>query len=249
MALHLRPTGEQIGNFHRCANSGNRIVSRALHCTRGATLRGSVISSERMPPVEAERFDDVIRALVGTPSRRALNRSFFGLTFGALLGPLLGGSDAEAGGGHGDHQHHKHQEKKKNKRKKQVSQRCATNYTYCPAGEGDAAAGVLSGCCRTDTDVEGNPYEVCTDCGCCPYNSTCCRSAVEGLCCPANSQCSFSADFKTTGCCAPNDKVCFGGCCDPGDECCTMNDGTPYCCSGEEGLTCKKSNGPTCIKA
>jgi hypothetical protein len=201
-----------------------------------------------MPPVEASRFDDVIRALASTPSRRVLNRSFYGIAVGALLGPLLGGIDAQAGGGHGNHKHHKHQEKKKNNRKKKVSKRCQPNYTFCPAGEGDAAAGVLSGCCRTDTDTEGNPYEVCTDCGCCPYNSTCCLGGEYGLCCPSNSQCSFSADFKAVGCCAPDDKVCFGGCCNSNDECCTMNDGTPYCCSGEENLTCKKSNGPTCVK-
>jgi hypothetical protein len=144
---------------------------------------------------------------------------------------------------------HRRKEKRRNKRKKKVSKKCAKNYTFCPAGQGDSAAGVLSGCCWTDTDIDGDPYEVCTECGCCPYGSTCCKSGGDSLCCPSGSQCSPSVDFKYTSCCAPEDKVCFGGCCHANDECCTMTDGTPYCCSGEEGLTCKKSGGPTCVKA
>ncbi len=194
--------------------------------------------------MEADRFDDAVRAIVGTPSRRALSRALAALAVGSLLSPLLRVSDAEGKKGHGNHKLHRHKAKKRKKRKKKISSQCAANQEFCSAGE-------YSQCCSTAKPCENcDPVEVCTDCGCCPFdNSQCCPSAGDGLCCRSGSQCSYSADFKYSACCEPDDKVCFGGCCDANDVCCTMTDGTPYCCSGEDGLTCKKSGGPTCVKA
>lgn len=197
--------------------------------------------------MEAGRFDAAVRILAGSPTRR----HFIGLVVGPLLAAHLSGASAWAKGGHGSHRHHNHNPKRKNKRKKKVSSQCPPKYEFCQAGQGQSNAGEYSQCCSTATDPSsGDPYEICTDCGCCPAgNSQCCPSAGDGLCCPNGSKCSYAADFSRSGCCAPDDQVCFGGCCDARDVCCTMDDGTPYCCSGAEGLTCKKSGGPTCVKA
>lgn len=188
--------------------------------------------------MEPDRFDSLVRALFTTPSRRVLNRALVGLATGTLLAPLLGDGDAAAD--KKGKNAHRRKEKRRNKRKKKkVSKKCAKNYTFCPAGQGDSAAGELSGCCWTDTDIEGDPYEVCTECGCCPYDSTCCVSGGDSLCCPSGSKCSHSPDFQTVGCCSSTDKVCHGGCCGQGEDCClTPAPGNiPYCCA--VGLKCK----------
>jgi hypothetical protein len=146
---------------------------------------------------------------------------------------------------------HRGKERRRNKRKKNKgAKRCEKNYEFCAAGVGDSPnRGELSQCCSTKTNPSsGNPYEVCTDCGCCPYNSECCISGGDGVCCPSGSKCSKSVDFTYSACCAPEDKVCFGGCCNAEDECCLTTGNVPYCCSGEEGLTCLKTGGNTCQK-
>lgn len=192
--------------------------------------------------MDANQFDGVVRTLGCPPTRRVV----LGIILAALVAPT-GATETRAG--HGSHRHHSHKSKRKNKRKKKGSSKCPPNHQFCQAGQGQSGSGDYSQCCNSATDPQsGDPYEVCTDCGCCPAGNTqCCPSAGDGLCCPNGYQCSYSADFSRSGCCAPGDKVCFGGCCDAGDVCCTMTDGTPYCCSGADGLTCKKSGGPTCI--
>jgi len=193
--------------------------------------------------MESDRFDDAVRALFSEPSRRDVIRALIGLAVGTLLAPVV--RDGDAAADKKGKKAHRHKEKRKNKRKKKNSDRCPKNSAFCQNPD-ESAAGQLSGCCNTRTDGEGNPYEVCTDCGCCPYNeSTCCRGALYGLCCASGSQCSQSSDFKNVACCSPDDKVCFGGCCDAGEECCTTTANVPYCCA--KGLTCKKSGGNTCV--
>jgi hypothetical protein len=191
--------------------------------------------------VEPDRFDNAVRSLFSTPSRRAL----VGLAVGVLLVPVV--RDGDAAADKKGKNTHRHKEKRKNRRKKKHSDRCPKNATLCKNPD-ESTAGQLSGCCNTQTDGEGNPYEVCTDCGCCQYNqSTCCRGALYGLCCASGSQCSQSADFQNVACCSPDDKVCFGGCCDAEEECCmtTGPNPYPYCCA--KGLTCKPSAGNTCV--
>jgi hypothetical protein len=191
--------------------------------------------------VEPDRFDNVVRVLFSAPSRRAFNHAVIGSVAGALLAPFLGvGHAAAAKKGK---KAHKGKERRRNKRKK-VKTVCPTNtkttqYAFCP-NPNESAAGNLSGCCTvTPNPASGNPLEVCTDCGCCPYNSECCRGALEGVCCPSGAKCSISPDFKSVGCCSPPDKVCYGGCCNEGEDCClTPAPGNiPYCCA--VGLKCK----------
>lgn len=197
--------------------------------------------------MDASRFDEAVRNLVRATTRRSL----VGLALGFCLAPLLRVTSVEGKKGHGSHKIHKHKPKKKKQRKKKVSSQCPPKTEFCQAGQGQSSAGEYSECCSTAIEpVSGDPYEVCTDCGCCPAGNTqCCPSAGDGLCCPNGSKCSYSADFTYSACCAPDDQVCFGGCCEAGDPCCTTTDGAPYCCSGKDGLTCKKSGGPTCVKA
>jgi hypothetical protein len=192
--------------------------------------------------VDPSRFDNAVRSLFSAPSRRGFNRTLLALAAGTVLAPLWYPRNAMGGAAH----HHK--SKRKNKRKKHPPTQCGPGQQFCPSSQ-PAKAGSYTACCSTAADpASGNPYEVCTECGCCPYGNTqCCPSAGDALCCQSGYQCSYSVDFTYSACCAPDDKVCFGGCCHAEDVCCTMNDGTPYCCSGAEGLTCKKSNGPTCV--
>jgi hypothetical protein len=195
--------------------------------------------------MDASHFDEAVRNLVSSPTRRSL----VGLVLGAFLGPLLHVTSVEGRGGGGSRKTHKHKAKKKKQRKKKASSQCPPRYEFCQAGQGQSSAGEYSECCKTAIEpVSGDPYEVCTDCGCCPLGNTqCCPSAGDGLCCANGSKCSYSADFKYSACCSPDDTVCFGGCCDAEDVCCKTTNGTPYCC--EKGLTCTNSGSETCVKA
>jgi hypothetical protein len=189
--------------------------------------------------MDTDRLGNLMRVLAATPSRRAVTRALGGLGAGTFLASLLGERDTAADKGHG---HHKHKPNRKKKRKKNPPDQCpGEGQVYC-------AAGAYSECCSTATDPEsGNPYEFCTDCGCCAYGqSTCCASGGDGLCCPNDSKCCYSDDFKVSACCAPSDKCCGAGCCDAADMCCKTTGPSPYyyCCV--QGLTCKPSGGPTC---
>jgi hypothetical protein len=191
--------------------------------------------------MEPDRFDRAVRALGGAPSRRALNHTLIGAVAGALVAPFLRGGNAAAG--KKGRKAKKGKERRRNKRKKKVSRICppnskTTQYAFCQ-NPSEGAAGELSGCCIvTPSPATGDPYEVCTDCGCCPYNSECCRGALDGACCPSGYKCSFSSDFRTVGCCPPGDIVCHGGCCNAGEKCCQQTpQSAPYCCA--VGLECK----------
>jgi hypothetical protein len=190
--------------------------------------------------MDTNRFEEIVRTLATMPSRRAVIQRLVGLTAGSLLAPITRVSDAAAKDGK---KAHKHKEHRRKKRKKNKSDRCPRKYEYCPAGE-------YSECCRTAIGgVSGNPFEVCTACGCCAYHfTTCCGSAGDGLCCHDSQQCCYSDDFKESACCEPKEVCCGAGCCGPKEECCKTTGENPYryCCA--EGLTCKPSGGPTCVQ-
>jgi len=198
-----------------------------------------------IPSMDPGRFDIVVRALFAAPSRRAFNRALVGLTVGTFLAPLMRVSDAAAGNGKKTHKHNHHRKKK---RKKKPSHQCPARYEFCPAGQGGSAAGDYSECCNSATDPEsGNPYEFCTDCGCCAYGfSKCCASAGDGLCCQSDAKCCPSDDFKETACCTQQDVCCGAGCCEPGSICCKTTGPTPYnyCCPSNR--TCCSTGGPQC---
>jgi hypothetical protein len=190
--------------------------------------------------MDTSRLEDIVRSLAATPSRRAVSRALLGLSVGTFLEPLLRLSDAEARNGK---KTHKHKHNRKKKRKKNLPDRCpGGGQEYCDAGE-------YSECCSNAVDPEsGNPYEFCTDCGCCAYGKAkCCPSAGDGLCCDSDAKCCYSDDFKESACCGPNDKCCGAACCDGGEECCKTTGDNPYyyCCA--QGLTCKPSGGNTCM--
>jgi hypothetical protein len=189
--------------------------------------------------MEMDRFEEIVRAFATTPSRRVITRALVALTMGTFLAPPLRGSEiAEGKKTH----HHNHRKKK---RKKTDSGQCSPGFEYCSAGD-------YSDCCNTQTNSEGDPVAICTDCGCCEAGfSKCCASGGDGQCCPNDSKCCYSDDFKVSACCGPTDKCCGAGCCKQNDPCCKTTGENPfyYCCDGSEGLTCKPSGGPTCVQA
>ena len=194
--------------------------------------------------MEPDRFDNVVRALFSTPSRRAVNRVLVGLTVGTFLAPLMRLSDAAAKDGHKPHKKKHHRKKK---RKKNPSNQCPPKYEFCPAGRDGSKAGEYSECCKKNPDPQYDPAEICTECGCCAYGaSKCCASAGDGLCCNSNDQCCYSDDFKDSACCGATDICCGAGCCNQGEACCSTTGPNPYkyCCA--VGLTCKPSGGNTC---
>jgi hypothetical protein len=186
--------------------------------------------------MNADEFARLFGILLQTPSRRAVSRAFASLGLGSVLAPLARLGDAGAKEGQQRH-HHNHRH---HKRKRPESSQCSRGYTYCASGD-------LSACCSNATDpASGNPYEFCTDCGCCAYgHSLCCAGRGAGLCCDSNgAKCCLGPNFEPA-CCSTDDVCCGGGCCDQGAACCQTTGGEYYCCA--PGLSCKQTGGPTCI--
>jgi hypothetical protein len=187
--------------------------------------------------VDTDHFADLFRGLIATPSRRAVSRAVAGLGVGSVLASFTHLNDAGAKEGHQRHHHnHRHHKRKKSP----PSAQCAPSSSFCQAGD-------LSQCCSTASDpVSGNPYEICTDCGCCAYgHALCCQGSGAGLCCDSNgSKCCYGPNFEPA-CCKTDDICCGGGCCDKGETCCQTTEGVFYCCG--QGLTCKQTAGITCV--
>jgi hypothetical protein len=187
--------------------------------------------------MDTDHLAVLFRNLRATPSRRVVGRALAGLGLGSVLAPFTRLRDADAKAGHQRHHHNRRHHKRK---KSQPNSQCSPGYSYCQAGD-------LSQCCSNATDPgSGNPYEFCTDCGCCAYGQAlCCQGRDAGLCCGSNgAKCCYGPNFEPA-CCSTDDVCCGGGCCDQGEACCQTTGGEYYCCA--KGLSCKQTTGITCV--
>jgi hypothetical protein len=218
--------------------------------------------------MESDRFDYLVRSLVATGSRR---RAILSAIIGA--GSLLGGDVVIAGGNKNKNNKNKNKNNKnKNDKKKDKNedelpplpkpvckpqcgsgQQCCEGNFCCPTGFGcDFTGGENSHCCAPPRACEGL---------CCSEGYHCCVSVsspatIAAVCCSHSDEiCHPGTGDMPPACCEPGKVPCHAddrstfGCCNTKDPCCTMTDGTPYCCSGDEGLTCKKTASNTCQKA
>jgi hypothetical protein len=180
--------------------------------------------------MDAERLASLVRSLSTTPTRRAVNRALLTLVAGTALAPMIEATTGDA--------KRKRRKKKRKKRRPCIESHngtchpCAPQDEYCP---------IDKTCCSWEK------REWCSSCGCCPENFTlCCVGADDKKwCCEGGSQCCGNGT-----CCSAGSKCCNGGgCCKNEDVCCATTNGTHYCCSGADGLTCLKTGGNTCVKA
>jgi hypothetical protein len=200
--------------------------------------------------MDADRFDDVLRSLTETRSRRGVARMIAGLAAAGPLGILLGLADTEA----------KKKHKKKKHKKKRKPACSATNCRGCCDGatcyEGDSQnscgrGGVACAACSGDEICDAGECvcenECCADADC-PAGSG--RTCQEGACrCPSGQGNSGGVcGTPPIGCVEPqvpcNEGTCCSGTCAPGeggiDRCQPSAEGEPcvrddYC---EIGLLC-----------
>lgn len=156
--------------------------------------------------MDANRFDDVIRSLAASPSRRTV----LGLTLGGGLGALLGVVDAAAKKRKGRH---------KNKdRNKNTKRRCLVGQRRCRDRR-------CHGCC-SDADCGGNECAlgVCRDC---PRNERLCDGAcIPGDACCTSDDCDGAPCERGRCLCADGQRDCHGRCI-PEDACCSSSDCGP----------------------
>lgn len=163
--------------------------------------------------MDAGRFDDLLRSLAESPTRRGIGRTLAGLGLGGVLG-RLSLIEAEA---------KKKRKKKKKKKCKGGKVKCGKK-TCCAAG--DACLG--GKCCAAD--------QVC-GAVCCAAGETC----VEGACCAADRACGtlccaptqVCGDAETATCvvgqgtCAAGASSCGSGnfiLCNASDQCVCVQD-------------------------
>jgi hypothetical protein len=132
--------------------------------------------------MEANRFDDLLRSLSESPTRRGIGRTLAGLGLGGALGRL---SLIEA-------------ETKKKKRKKK--KKCKGGKVKCGkkkcCAAGDSCLG--GACCLAD--------QVC-GAACCTGSDAC----VDGACCPADRACGTLCCAPTQVCGDPEQAICVVG--------------------------------------
>jgi hypothetical protein len=149
--------------------------------------------------MDADRFDDVIRTLTASPSRRTV----LGLTLGGTLGSLLGIADADA-------KKKKRKKKKKCKGKKKCGKKCIPLTSCCTSADcGGGGATCQNGTCA------------------CPAGEKNCQGAcIPEIDCCTNADCG-GGDLicEDGGCvCGGGALDCSGSCCQPDDEICKQPD-------------------------
>lgn len=175
--------------------------------------------------MDTDRIAALVRDLRTTPSRRAVSRGLIAVTAGSIMAPLarLTGVGAK-----------KHKGGRRKKKRHKTTPACARGSVLCDAVD-------FHECCSTATNPNGDPYEVCTDCGCCGLGfSQCCQGQGEGLCCKNDDTCCYGPNFEVT-CCSVEQKCC-GGTCVPKDY---QSCGGTYCC--HPLLTCCSDNRSCCF--
>lgn len=189
--------------------------------------------------MDADRFEDFVRSLATPPSRRAVIRALAGLVAGPFLAPLINRAGVAA---KRRHRHRGRHRRRKRPDRRPEEQPCGQNQEWCAAGD-------FSGCCNTQTDPEGDPVEICTDCGCCESGaSQCCEASVDAVCCGNNDVCCRTKNFEFPFCCAQGETCCGDVCCEAGETCCQNPDsGHGKCCPSD--TTCYPGSGddpPAC---
>lgn len=165
--------------------------------------------------MDGNRFDDALRALIASPSRRGV----LGISLAGALGTLLGPVAAEA--------KKKGKNKKKCKGKKKCGKKCIPKTSCCPAcTDGKVCTGGACACpqgtfpcgntcvagdqCCTNSDCD-NPF-ICEDgfciCDAIACDSACCDPAEDEVCKVPAQVCQGGGCPVTDFCEDPNLYVC-----------------------------------------
>jgi hypothetical protein len=154
-----------------------------------------------------------------TPSRREINRSLSGLAVGTVFAaPITAGGIAA-------------KKKKKSGHLQKWKRICRVlDYLWCPV------EGVHKYCCWQDRQYPA----ICTPCGCCGADESCCLGGVERTCCAAGETCCPGPNGEAYCCGA--EEMCCGGVCVPTDY---QSCGGVYCC--HRFLTCCPDNQSCCF--
>ena len=126
---------------------------------------------------------------------------------------------------------------------------CCPQGTSCCGGDGCCLEG---NCCEDECCGSGMSGKTCLDggCLCCPPGESCLTTIAGNECCNTTQHCDGKCCDDLSKCCngecVPIETVCecLSGfyecefddtfhCCPNGNSCCRLDDGTPYCCSGE----------------
>jgi hypothetical protein len=185
-----------------------------------------------------------IKALTQRPSRRDINRALGAILIATGVGIDPGASlEIEA----------KKKGRRRKQRKKNKKPRCgkARNIQLCNVPD-------FAECCDVTPNADGDPNEVCTECGCCPRNETnCCQGKGEGVCCGNNEKCCLGPNFEVHGCCTAEEKCCPTLGCVAKNTCCPAFRSAngvvaeaDLCCDPEKETPCGGQrccpNGSTC---
>jgi hypothetical protein len=201
-------------------------------------------------PFDALPFDDLLRSLAATPSRRGLTHALAGLALAGPLGALLGLPDAEA------KKRHKRKKKKCKKSKRRCGKHCIPATSCCDDRGCDPDERCQSGacvcavaCCSDAACGTGNLCvngQCITGQGTCPTGGDVCQgTGGGGDCGAAGVACTCVTTTTGEARCASNTglgSIC-GDCSD--DSICVSDFGPGAfcargsafeCCSGIDGL-------------
>lgn len=157
--------------------------------------------------MDAGRFDDVIRSLIASPSRRTV----LGLSLGGVLSPLLGLAESLA---------KKKKGKKKKKKCKGGAKKCGKTCIPATSCCTDANCGAGGATCQSGTCL-------------CPAGEKDCQGTCvpDDVCCPS---CTGDQTCQGGACACPGGTFPCGTSCVDGDECCSDLDctGNLECANG-----------------
>jgi hypothetical protein len=174
--------------------------------------------------MDAKRFDNLLRSLVASLSRRGISRALASLALAGPLSTLFGPENAEA----------KKKKRKKKKKKckggtKKCGKRCIPETSCCTSadcGSGGTCAGGDCTCRTGFKSCQGTciPDDACCSADCGPCES--CQGAACVFICQAEQECVSGQCRCTANSC---DGCCDGNTCQDGDT-------TAFC--GSDGETC-----------
>jgi hypothetical protein len=131
--------------------------------------------------MEADRFDDIVRTLSATPSRRAIARAMSGFALAGGMGTLLGLADAES---------------RKRKRKHKKKKRCTPRCTGRVCGK-DGCGGTCGVACTNGRVCQNGtcrcPTECCVDPDCAAG-----QLCAQGQCVTGQGACALGTDACLT---------------------------------------------------
>jgi hypothetical protein len=180
--------------------------------------------------VDAERFDDYLRALTRSngSSRRGITRALGGITLGGSLGAWLSLADLEA------KRKNKKRKRKRKKRKNKKKNPCTPKCAECQTCTDGACVNKPNGTACSDGACR---FGACQACG--ADGQTCCEDDT----CPDSGECGFDTCCRQDGSCGELfTPCCADGACD-GTLHCVLDHGDPMCFPadtpcGAAGETC-----------